>query len=51
MSLVQQLSDMTIAMESGTDDRHDTYFLLLRAMLEIRRLTQQLVVLKDKEKT
>jgi hypothetical protein len=51
MSLIQELSDITVAMENEQETRQEVYTLLMRAMLEIRQLTHELAVLKNKETT
>lgn len=46
--LAEELSDMTLVIEAQKENRQEVYNLLLRAMLEIRRLTHRVAVLESK---
>lgn len=48
MNIIEQLADMTTRIEYGEDDRQEVYTLLLRAILEIKRLTYRVAVLESK---
>jgi hypothetical protein len=47
--LSDEIRQMTIDMENGPVKSNDVYTLLLRAMLEIDRLSHEIKVLNDKK--
>ncbi len=49
MSLVDDISAMTVRIEQGTETRQEVYTVMLRALIEIRQLTHKLAVLQSKE--
>lgn len=46
MSLLDDISAMSVRIEQGTETRQEVYTVMLRALIEIRQLTHAIKILK-----